>query len=144
MDFGARAKRGDAGVDGIPAVILGIGKQPGADTIRLTAAVEAALAELQRGMPRGVVANRIKFRQAGFIEQSVANLETVLKEAFIVVAIVLFAFLLNIRTTFISLTAIPLSILLTAILFAAFGLSINTMTLGGICLLYTSPSPRDS
>ncbi|MBC7433263.1 MAG: efflux RND transporter permease subunit [Rubritepida sp.] len=134
VDFGARAKRGDAGVDGIPAVILGIGKQPGADTIRLTAAVEAALAELQRGMPRGVVANRIKFRQAGFIEQSVANLETVLKEAFIVVAIVLFAFLLNIRTTFISLTAIPLSILLTAILFAAFGLSINTMTLGGIAI----------
>jgi HME family heavy-metal exporter len=134
VEFGARFKRGDAGVDGAPAVILGIGKQPGADTIRLTRAVEAALSELQRGMPRGVVADRIKFRQAGFIEQSIANLQQVLAEAFIVVAIVLFAFLLNVRTTFISLTAIPLSILLTAILFAAFGLSINTMTLGGIAI----------
>ena len=134
VEFGPRFKRGDAGVDGGPAVILGIGKQPGADTIRLTRAVEAALAELQRGMPRGVVADRVKFRQADFIELSIANLEQVLKEAFIVVAIVLFAFLLNVRTTFISLTAIPLSILLTAIIFAAFGLSINTMTLGGIAI----------
>ncbi|NDG48443.1 MAG: efflux RND transporter permease subunit [Rhodospirillales bacterium] len=134
VEFGARFKRGDAGVDGASAVILAISKQPGADTIRLTRAVEAALAELQRGMPRGVVADRVKFRQADFIEQSIANLQTVLGEAFIVVAIVLFAFLLNVRTTFISLTAIPLSILLTAILFAAFGLSINTMTLGGIAI----------
>jgi len=134
VDYAPRAKRGDAGVDGVPAVILGIGKQPGADTIRLTRAVEEALAELQAGMPRGVVADRIKFRQAGFIEQSIANLVQVLKEAFLVVAVVLFAFLLNVRTTFISLTAIPLSILLTAIIFAVFGLSINTMTLGGIAI----------
>jgi HME family heavy-metal exporter len=134
VDYGARFKRGEAGVDGVPAVILAIGKQPGADTIRLTAAVEAALRELQAGMPRGVVADRVKFRQADFIEQSIANLRQVLLEAFVVVAIVLFAFLLNTRTTFISLTAIPLSIFLTAIVFAAFGLSINTMTLGGIAI----------
>ena len=134
VDFGARFRRGEAGVDGGPAVILAVGKQPGADTIRLTRAVEAALNELQAGMPRGVVANRVKFRQADFIEQSVANLVTVLQEAFFVVALVLFAFLLNLRTTFISLTAIPLSILLTAIVFAAFGMSINTMTLGGIAI----------
>ncbi|MBY0337770.1 MAG: CusA/CzcA family heavy metal efflux RND transporter, partial [Acetobacteraceae bacterium] len=134
VDYGARFKRGDAGVDGVPAVILGIGKQPGADTIRLTRAVEAALRELQAGMPRGVVADRVKFRQADFIERSIANLRQVLVEAFVVVALVLFAFLLNTRTTFISLTAIPLSILLTAIIFAAFGLSINTMTLGGIAI----------
>jgi HME family heavy-metal exporter len=134
VEYGPRFKRGEAGVDGVPAVILAIAKQPGADTIRLTRAVEAALAELQAGMPRGVVADRVKFRQADFIEQSIANLRQVLAEAFIVVAIVLFAFLLNTRTTFISLTAIPLSILLTAIVFAAFGLSINTMTLGGIAI----------
>ncbi len=134
VEYGARFKRGDAGVDGQPAVILAIAKQPGADTIRLTRAVEAALAELQAGMPRGVVADRIKFRQADFIAQSIANLRQVLAEAFVVVAIVLFAFLLNMRTTFISLTAIPLSILLTAIVFAAFGLSINTMTLGGLAI----------
>ncbi|WP_207541005.1 efflux RND transporter permease subunit [Sabulicella rubraurantiaca] len=134
VDYGARFKRGEAGVDGAPAVILAIAKQPGADTIRLTRAVEAALRELQAGMPRGVAADRVKFRQADFIEQSIANLQQVLVEAFFVVAVVLFAFLLNTRTTFISLTAIPLSILLTAIVFAAFGLSINTMTLGGIAI----------
>ncbi len=134
VEYGARAKRGEAGVDGMPAVILAVAKQPGADTIRLTRAVEAALAELQAGMPRGVAADRVKFRQADFIEQSIANLRQVLQEAFLVVAIVLFAFLLNLRTTFISLTAIPLSILMTAIVFAAFGLSINTMTLGGIAI----------
>ncbi|WP_342451439.1 efflux RND transporter permease subunit [Neoroseomonas nitratireducens] len=134
VEYGPRFKRGEAGVDGQPAVILAIAKQPGADTIRLTRAVEAALAELQAGMPRGVVADRIKFRQADFIAQSIANLQQVLAEAFVVVAIVLFAFLLNTRTTLISLTAIPLSILLTAIVFAAFGLSINTMTLGGLAI----------
>ncbi len=134
VDFGARFKRGDAGVDAAPAVILGIQKQPGADTIRVTRAVEEALRELQASMPRGVSADRVKFRQANFIERSVANLQTVLAEAFVVVAIVLFAFLLNVRTTVISLLAIPLSILLTAIVFAAFGLSINTMTLGGIAI----------
>nr|WP_291296909.1 efflux RND transporter permease subunit [Elioraea sp.] len=134
VEFGPRFKRGEAGVDGQPAVILAIAKQPGADTIRLTRAVEAALADLQAGMPRGVVADRVKFRQADFIAQSIANLQQVLAEAFVVVAIVLFAFLLNTRTTIISLTAIPLSILLTAIVFAAFGLSINTMTLGGLAI----------
>jgi len=134
VEYGARAKRGEAGVDGVPAVILAVAKQPGADTIRLTRAVEVALAELQAGMPRGVTADRVKFRQADFIEQSIANLRQVLQEAFLVVAVVLFAFLLNLRTTFISLTAIPLSILMTAIVFAAFGLSINTMTLGGIAI----------
>ena len=134
VEYGARFRRGAAGVDGQPAVILAIAKQPGADTIRLTRAVEAALAELQAGMPRGVVADRVKFRQADFIARSIENLTQVLAEAFVVVAIVLLAFLLNARTTFISLLAIPLSILVTAIVFAAFGLSINTMTLGGLAI----------
>ena len=134
VEYGARFKRGAAGVDGQAAVILAVSKQPGADTIRLTRAVEAALAELQAGMPAGVVADRVKFRQADFIARSIDNLRQVLGEAFIVVAIVLVAFLLNTRTTFISLLAIPLSILMTAIVFAACGLSINTMTLGGIAI----------
>lgn len=134
VDFGARFRRGDAGVDGGPAVILGIQKQPGADTIRLTQAVEAAIADLQQAMPRGVRADRVKFRQANFIETSISNLKTVLAEAAVVVAIVLFAFLLNVRTTFISLLAIPLSILLSVIVFSWIGISINTMTLGGIAI----------
>ena len=134
VDFGARFRRGDAGVDGGAAVILGIQKQPGADTIRLTRAVEAAMVDLQTAMPRGVRADRVKFRQANFIETSIKNLQTVLAEAVVVVAIVLFAFLLNVRTTFISLTAIPLSILLSVIVFSWIGISINTMTLGGIAI----------
>jgi heavy-metal exporter, HME family len=134
VDFGARFRRGDAGVDGRPAVILAVQKQPGADTIPLTRQVEAALAELKPAMPRGVVADRVQFRQADFIERSIANLRQVLKEAAVVVAVVLFAFLLNLRTTAISLTAIPLSVLLTAIVFSAFGMSINTMTLGGLAI----------
>ncbi|WP_371819035.1 efflux RND transporter permease subunit [Roseococcus sp. SDR] len=134
VDFGARFRRGDAGVDGGNAVILGIQKQPGADTIRLTRAVEAALADLQSAMPRGVRADRVKFRQANFIETSIRNLQVVLAEAAVVVAIVLFAFLLNVRTTAISLLAIPLSILLSVIVFSWIGISINTMTLGGIAI----------
>ena len=134
VEFGARVKRGDAGADGRPAVILGIQKQPNADTIGLTRAVETALAEIQRTVPRGVTADRVQFRQASFIEQSIANLQRVLAEAVVVVAIVLFAFLLNFRTTAISLAAIPLSILLTVIVFSALGLTINTMTLGGLAI----------
>jgi len=134
VDFGARFKRGDAGADAGPAVILGVQKQPDADTIGLTKAVEAALAEIQKTVPKGVIANRVQFRQASFIETSIKNLQTVLMEAFVVVTIVLFAFLLNMRTTVISLAAIPLSILLTVIVFSAFGLNINTMTLGGLAI----------
>ena len=134
VDFGARFRRGDAGIDGRSAVILAVQKQPSADTIALTRQVEAALAELKPALPRGVVADRVQFRQADFIERSIANLQQVLKEAAVVVAIVLFAFLLNLRTTAISLIAIPLSVLVTVIVFSAFGMSINTMTLGGLAI----------
>ncbi|NEL80405.1 MAG: efflux RND transporter permease subunit, partial [Xanthomonas perforans] len=116
---------------GAPAVVISVEKQPGVDTVRLTRDVEAALKEIGAGLPAGVRADRLIFRQANFIETSIRNVETVLVEAIVVVAIVLFAFLLNLRTTAISLTAIPVSILTTAIIFHAAGLSINTMTLGG-------------
>jgi Cu/Ag efflux pump CusA len=85
-------------------------------------------------LPAGIKADQILFRQANFIETSVKNVEHVLMEAVVVVAIVLFAFLLNWRTTAISLTAIPLSILAAAIVFHWMGLSINTMTLGGLAI----------
>ena len=85
-------------------------------------------------MPDGIRADQILFRQANFIETSVNNVKKVLIEAIVVVAIILFAFLLNVRTTFISLTAIPVSIFVTAIVFYVMGLSINTMTLGGIAI----------
>ena len=134
VDYGARVKRGDAGVNGKPAVILSIQKQPGADTVRITREVEAALADLQRVMPPGIKADEVLFRQAAFIETSIGNVERVLVEALLVVAVVLFLFLMNWQTTFISLTAIPISILITVLVFKYFGLSINTMTLGGLAI----------
>jgi heavy-metal exporter, HME family len=132
--FAARFKRGDAGYAGAPAVIIGVQKQPGADTVKVTQAIETALNEISVGLPKGIVANRIQMRQADFIEASVGTLQKVIIEAAVVVAIILFAFLLNVRTTAISLAALPLSILITALVFSAFGLSINTMTLGGLAI----------
>ncbi len=134
VQFGARIKRGDAGYMGKPAVVLSIQKQPGADTVKLTREIETAMAELQRVLPAGVNAGQTLFRQADFIKASINNVTTVLVEALIVVAIVLFMFLLNWRTTFISLTAIPISIVITIIVFQIFGLTINTMTLGGLAI----------
>jgi len=134
VGFAERLKRGEAGFMGKPSVILSIEKQPEVDTIRLTRALETALAEISPTLPHGISAANILFRQANFIEISIANLKTVLIEAVVVVAIVLFAFLLNVRTTAISLIAIPVSVLATAILFAVLGLSINTMTLGGLAI----------
>jgi HME family heavy-metal exporter len=134
VKFGAAPKRGDGGYMGKPAVILSVEKQPNIDTVRLTRDIETALTEIAPSLPRGVKANNILFRQADFIETSIRNVERVLVEAVAVVALVLFAFLLNWRTTAISLTAIPVSVLTAAIVFHLLGLSINTMTLGGIAI----------
>jgi Cu/Ag efflux pump CusA len=132
--FAPKIKRGDAGCMGKPAVIVSVEKQPDVDTVSLTRDIEEAVRELQQSLPDGVKADQILFRQADFIENSVHNVERVLVEAALVVAVVLFALLLNWRTTAISLTAIPLSILTTAIVFQLAGLSINTMTLGGLAI----------
>ena len=132
--YAARVKRGDAGYNGAPAVIISIQKQPSADTVKLTGEVEAALAELGKNLTNGVKVDQILFRQADFISTSIGNVKNVLMEAAVVVAVILFMFLLNVRTTLISLTAIPLSLLVTVLIFKAFGLSINTMTLGGLAI----------
>ncbi|TAK30817.1 MAG: efflux RND transporter permease subunit [Myxococcaceae bacterium] len=129
-----RIKRGDASIDGRPGVILSVQKQPGADTVALTRQIETALADLQRTMPRGARINSHIFRQAGFIESAVANVVEALRDGAILVLIVLFLFLLNFRTTFITLTAIPLSFVVAGLVFKAFDLSVNTMTLGGLAV----------
>lgn len=134
VDFAPRFRRGDAGFQGAPAVIVGIQKQPGADTIAVTKAVEQALSELEPTLPNGMSVNNVQFRQADFIEASIGTLQKVMIEAALVVAVVLFLFLLNVRTTAISLVSLPLSVLITALVFHLFGLSINTMTLGGIAI----------
>lgn len=166
VEFGPRIKRGDAGSNGQPAVIMSVQKQPGASTIELTEKIDAAMKELQTTLPPDIEINTRLFRQANFIEASISNVVEALRDGAILVAIVLFLFLLNFRTTAITLTAIPLSFVVTFLVFYAFGITINTMTLGGLAVAigelvddaivdienifrrlrenYTSPSPRPS
>ncbi|MFI5447621.1 efflux RND transporter permease subunit [Polaromonas sp. UC242_47] len=134
VTFAAAIKRGDAGYAGKPAVILGIQKQPTADTIGLTRAIETALAEMQRSLPAGMEKPTVTFRQASFIESSITTLQGKLMAASAFVAVILFLFLGNVRTTVIALVAIPVSVFITALVFRYFGLSINTMTLGGLAI----------
>ncbi|MCL4780430.1 MAG: CusA/CzcA family heavy metal efflux RND transporter [Gammaproteobacteria bacterium] len=132
--FAAAIRRGDAGFEGRPAVILGIQKQPTADTIQLTRTIEAALDELGKSLPAGMAAPKVTFRQASFIEASIGTLQGKLIGASFFVAAILFFFLGTLRPTVIALTAIPVSIFITALVFSYFGLSINTMTLGGLAI----------
>lgn len=134
VEFGARIKRGDAGANGQPAVIMSVQKQPGASTIELTEKIDAAMKELQTTLPPDIEINTNLFRQSNFIEASIGNVIEALRDGAILVAIVLFLFLLNFRTTAITLTAIPLSFVVTFLIFWAFGISINTMTLGGLAV----------
>ena len=131
---GAQIKRGDGSANGKPAVILNVQKQPGANTLQLTEQVEKAIEEVRANLPKDVVINDHQFRQSDFIEASVDNVFEALRDAGILVTIVLFLFLLNFRTTFITITAIPLSFLVTAIVFKQFDISVNTMTLGGLAV----------
>lgn len=131
---GNLGKRGDAGIGGKPGIILSIQKQPGADTTALTKAIESELAMITKTLPQGVTLHSDIFSQARFIERAIDNVMEALRDGSILVVIVLFVFLLNFRTTFITLTAIPLSLIITALVFKMFDMSINTMTLGGLAV----------
>ena len=134
VTFASAIKRGDAGFEGKPAVILGVQKQPTADTTRLTQSIEEAISDLKVSMPAGMEAPRVTFRQANFIEASISTLQGKLIGASVFVAAILFFFLGTVRPTIIALTAIPVSIFITALVFKYFGQSINTMTLGGLAI----------
>ena len=134
VNFAAAVKRGDAGYEGKPAVILGIQKQPSADTIALTQRIESAMEAMTGSLPQGIEKPRVTFRQASFIESSISTLQGKLIGASVFVAAVLFFFLGTVRPTVIALVAIPVSIFITALVFEYFGLSINTMTLGGLAI----------
>jgi len=134
VTFAPAIKRGDAGFEGKPAVILGIQKQPTADTIHLTRNIEAAVEDLKKSLPAGMEAPKVTFRQASFIEASISTLQGKLIGASVFVAVILFFFLGTLRPTVIALTAIPVSIFMTALVFKHYGLSINTMTLGGLAI----------
>ena len=124
---------GNAGVNGEPAVIISVQKQPGMDTITLTAEIERALEEIKRALPPDVNI-KLLFKQANFIQAAIANVEEAIVDGAIMVVIILFLFLLNFRTTLITLTAIPLSFIVTALYFQWAGITINTMTLGGLAV----------
>jgi CzcA family heavy metal efflux pump len=139
VKFGVATMRGDAGIafEGdekeTPGIILSIDKAPGFDTLKLSADIEKALADLRPSLPAGVEAE-ILFRQGDFIDSAIGNLKEAIRDGAIMVTIILLLFLLNLRTTFITLTAIPLSFAITLLTFKWFGVSVNSMTLGGIAV----------
>ena len=128
-----QVKRGDSSVNGHTAVVLTIQKQPTADTRELTDQIVAALDDMRPSFSKDVQL-QATYVQREFIDHSVYNVIEAVQVGAILVVVILFLFLLNFRTTFITLTAIPLSILTTALVFRAFGLSINVMTLGGLAV----------
>ncbi len=134
VKLGGGIKRGDGSFNGKPAVILSIEKQPTASTVTLTDDVLEAIAEIQNTLPTDVKIHTDVFQQKNFIINSITNVEHALRDGFILVIIILFLFLLNFRTTIITLTAIPLSLIITAIVFKLFNISINTLTLGGLAI----------
>ena len=134
VEIGAKTKRGKSSINGQPAILMTVQKQPQADTIALTKAIEKALQDMAPSLPKGVTIESDLFKQANFIEASMNNIIEALRDGTIIVGIVLFLFLLNVRTTAITLITIPLSLLISAIVFHVLGLGINTMTLGGFAI----------
>ncbi len=134
VKLGGGIKRGDGSFNGKPAVILSIEKQPTASTVTLTDDVLEAIQDIQNSLPKDVKIHTDVFQQKNFIISSITNVEHALRDGFILVIIILFLFLLNFRTTIITLTAIPLSLIITAIVFKLFNISINTLTLGGLAI----------
>jgi HME family heavy-metal exporter len=140
VEEGPTPKRGDAGIDGHAGVVLTVVKQPHADTRRLTEEVKAALRDVESSLPADVVINTELFQLKTFIDRGVYYVGEALVIGAVLVVIIPFLFLLNVRTTFITLTAIPLSLVVTTLVFQLVGLvtgtelSINVMSLGGIAV----------
>jgi CzcA family heavy metal efflux pump len=134
VTVGPAIKRGEGSSDARPAVVLGIQKQPGANTLELTARIDRALAEIQRALPEGMKIERDKVRQADFIETAVGNVSTALRDGAILVALILFLFLLNVRATLISLASLPCSLVVALIVMDTLDMTIDTMSLGGLTI----------
>ena len=131
---GVEPRRGTAAYKAQPAVILSVQKQPGANTLALTRQIDRVLADIGRTLPAGIVIETENFRQADFIEVAVHNVAAALRDGAILVIVILFAFLGNLRATFITAVAIPLSLLAAIITMSWFRIDINTMTLGGLTI----------
>jgi Cu/Ag efflux pump CusA len=131
---GGALKRGEGSRSGRPAVIVGVQKQPGANTIELTAHLDRELDVLQTDLPEGMTIDRRIFRQADFIDVAVNNVVKALLHGGLLVIVVVLLFLANLRAAAITLTAMPLSLAAAILILRAFGVSINTMTLGGMAI----------
>ena len=135
VQIGSKApKLGLASEKGKPAVLVTVTKQPNTNTLELTEKLDAAISDLQKTLPPDVHISSDIFRQARFIESSISNIQRALVEGAIFVVIVLFFFLMNVRTTVISLIALPLSMLVAILTLHGLGLTINTMSLGGLAI----------
>ena len=132
--IGAAAKLGDGSVNASPAVVLSVQKQPDTNTLELTERIDETLSEIQATLPPGMTINRGVFRQAEFIETAIDNVIEALRDGAILVVLILFLFLWSFRTTFISVLAIPLSLVVAILTLKALGITINTMTLGGMAI----------
>ncbi|MBD6614833.1 efflux RND transporter permease subunit [Komarekiella sp. 'clone 1'] len=131
--IGAGLKRGDGSLDGQPAIVVMVNKQPQNDTPTVTKAVEKAMEEVKAGLPKDVKVTET-FRQESFIEAAIENVTSSLRDGIIIVSIILLMFLMNWRTAIITLSAIPLSVLIGMMILGLFGQGINTMTLGGLAV----------
>ena len=132
--IGSAPKYGDGSVNARPAVVLAVQKQPGANTLELTRRIEAELADIQAALPAGMKVHSELFRQADFISRAVTNVVHALRDGAIFVVIILFLFLWNFRATAISIVAIPLSLVVAIFAMKLLGITINTMTLGGMAI----------
>lgn len=125
-------RRGDAGINGAPGVIVAVQKQPEASTLHLTEQIVVLAEQLQKESDGRIIVNTELFRQAEFIERALENIAEAMRDGTLIVLVVLFVFLWNLRTTAITLVALPLSLISALLALRLFGLEINTMTLGGL------------
>src|SRR6185312_9158416 len=132
--FAPQVKRGDATFNGVPSVNIEVLKQPQANTVQVADRITALLAEMQKTAPRDVKLGQISYSQADMIKEAIGNVAHLLRDAVVIVAIVLIVFLGNLRPTMVSLLAIPISLVVSVIVFHLMGATLNTMTLGGIAI----------
>lgn len=131
---GAAPRRGTGAHNGAPAVILGVQKQPGVNTLELTARIDGVLDDIARGLPEGMEIQRHVFRQADFIEVAVANVREALRDGSLLVVLIIGVFLVSLRATFITVVTIPLALVVAVLGMKWLGATINTMTLGGMAI----------
>ncbi len=134
VTIGAAPKYGDASINAKPGVVLAIQKQPGANTLELTERLETELADIQKQLPEGMRIHTDLFRQSSFIRVAIDNVLSALRDGAVLVVIVLFLFLWNFQTTVISVLAIPLSLVAAILAMQLMGITLNTMTLGGMAI----------